>query len=126
MCGSGWGEGEKATDKFGESNRLDRYSAGLSISSAKSYFWLSDGRFLLRFPSPSPVLSDPICNLGLGGCGQLGRGLLRPTPWEMSKGEWQLLEAWMGEGDRRRHGPQRIFGLAESKRLGATGGMSSD
>lgn len=67
MCGSGWGEGEKATDKFGESNRLDRYSAGLSISSAKSYFWLSDGRFLLRFPSPSPVLSDPIRNLGLEG-----------------------------------------------------------
>lgn len=32
----------------------------------------------------------------------------------------------MGEGGPWRHGPQRIFGLAESKCLGATGGMSSD
>lgn len=57
MCGSGWGEGEKATDKFVEGSRLECYSAGLSISSAKSYFWLSDGRFLLRFPSPSLIPS---------------------------------------------------------------------
>lgn len=80
MCGSAWGEGEKAVDKPMEGNRVKLYSVGLSISIAKSYLRLSDGRFLLCFLPASPLLSLPI------------------PSWEEGKGSfaWQhVLGGWV-------------------------------
>lgn len=53
-------EGEKAMDEPMEGNRVELCNVGLSISSAKSYLWLSHGCFLLCFLPTSPVLSHSI------------------------------------------------------------------
>lgn len=102
MCGSGGGEGEKAVDKFVEGKRLEDYSTGLSISSTKSYFWLSDS-FSAVVPSSAsrpPALCCPVPSVPWGwedkGSSarqpvpmgvQLCWGSPLPAAWEIIKGE---------------------------------------
>lgn len=89
-------------DKFVEGNRLERYSAGLSVSSASSYLRLNDGFSAVVSSSASrPLpLCCPVPFVPLGwedkdsfaqqpvpmGV-QLCWGSPLPTAWEIIKGE---------------------------------------